>query len=158
MSEQNTGNEYLVFRLDRWRYAIPAGAAMEVAPAVTIAPLPKAPRIIKGLIVVRGLLVPVLDIRSRLGLVPKPLALSDHLLIISTRGRPIALHVDCVTDLLHIPDNAVEDARQAVSPLAHLAGVAKLPDGLILIYDPDAFLSQAEAEQLEALEPSEMAA
>jgi purine-binding chemotaxis protein CheW len=151
-------SEYLVFQLDRWRYAIAAADAREVAPAVTVVPLPKAPRIVQGVIDLRGALVPVLDIRSRFGLPAKPLELADHLLVVSAEERVVALHVDCVIGLMRVPGDAIEDACRAVPASSYVAGVAKLPDGLVLIHDLATFLSKAEADALAAMEPIETAA
>lgn len=159
MSERRApAQEYLVFQLDRWRYAIASKHAQEVAPAVTIVPLPKAPRIVEGLINLRGSLVPVLDIRSRFNLAHKPIDLSDHLLVVAIRDRVLALHVDRVTGLVHVQDDVIEDARTAVPAAAYLSGVAKLPDGLILIHDLATFLSDAEADAIAAMEFNEAAA
>jgi purine-binding chemotaxis protein CheW len=148
----------LVFQLDRWRYAIASSRAIEVAPAVTIMPLPKGPRIVEGLINLHGSLVPVVDIRSRFGLPTKAPELTDHLLVATARERIVALHVDRVIGLMPIADGVIEDARHSVSTAEYVAGVAKLPDGLILIHDLATFLSQAEAEELELLELGETTA
>jgi purine-binding chemotaxis protein CheW len=62
----------------------------------------------------------------------------------------VGLRVDRALDLLHIDAEAIEDPRGVVSGAEHVAGVAKLADGLVLIHDLETFLSEAERADLES--------
>src|SRR5260370_33435244 len=80
----------LTFELDGQRCALLASEVLEVQRVVAMARLPRCPDIVEGVIDLRGKLVPVLDVRSRLGLPPRPPAPSDHLVVPSgprTRTR-----------------------------------------------------------------------
>lgn len=128
-----------------YRYALTSSAVREIVRAVSIAPLPKAPPIIEGVINVRGALVPVLDIRQRFGLPAAPLTPSDHLILAVAGARDVALRVDQATDLISVPDNQV-DGPHASAPGAELiSGIARLPDGVLVIHDLERFLSLDEA-------------
>jgi purine-binding chemotaxis protein CheW len=73
--------------------------------------------------------------------------------------RRVALHVDAALGLQTLTVLAVEDAENLPSFLAHVSGVATTDEGLVLIHDLRAFLSQAEAQALDAaLESSRHAA
>lgn len=122
---------------------------LEVLPAFTVVPLPRAPRIVEGLVNLRGSLVPVIDLRECFGMPHKPLQVSDHFVVTRAGGRTIALRVDRANELRQVEGALVEDARNAVAQTAYLAGVCKLPDGLVLLYDLAAFLSEAEQSELE---------
>src|SRR3546814_11081903 len=65
--------QYVVFRMERLLYALPSDQVSEVAQAVAIRPLPKAGALVAGVFNCRGRLVPLLDIRRRFGLDPRPL-------------------------------------------------------------------------------------
>src|SRR3954464_11389595 len=71
----------LTFELDGQRGALLASDVVEVQRAVTLTRLPRSHPMVEGVIDLRGRLVPVLDIRTRLGLPARPLSVSDHLVV-----------------------------------------------------------------------------
>src|SRR5689334_4506958 len=91
--------ESLVFTLAAERFALPLRDVHQVLRAVAIRGLPGAPRVVEGVIDLRGELLPVLDLRARFALGQKLLAPSDHLLIAQAGARKVALRVDQVLGL-----------------------------------------------------------
>ncbi len=140
----------LSFEVGGQRYGLLSSRVREIVRAVTIVPLPSGPSIVEGIIDVRGSIVPVVDIRSRFRLAPKPLEHTDHFVLALTGDRLVGLRVDRALDLLNLEADAIEDPRALVSGAEYIAGVAKLPDGLVLIHDLETFLSAAERADLEA--------
>jgi len=140
----------LVFELDRLRLALPVVSVREVVRAVAIAPLPHAPPIVEGVINARGTLVPVFDLRRRFDLPPRPLSLGDHLILAWAGPRLAALRVDRADELISVAPGDIEPAEGVVPEAAHVAALARLPDGLVLIHDLARFLSPADAEQVDA--------
>ncbi len=152
--------DVLTFDLAGQQYGLLASEVVEVQRVVRMARLPRCPVVVEGVIDLRGKLAPVLDVRSRFGLPPRPLELSDHLVIARvprTAGgtgpppdaRVVAIRVDRALDLLRVAPERIEDARRAVPGAAYVAGVAKLPDGLVLIHDLRTFLSLDEERELD---------
>lgn len=141
--------ELLVFELSGQRYGLSLSAVREVVRAVAITPLPGAPPVVEGAIDVRGRVVPVLDLRARFGLPPHALDPDQQLILARAGRRLVAVRADRVARLDSVPATAIEVATQVTPTLRHLAGVARLTDGLVLIHDLETFLSQAEAESLE---------
>jgi purine-binding chemotaxis protein CheW len=138
----------LVFSLDRARYAIPADDVREIVRAVAVASLPKAPAIVEGVVNVRGEIVPVLDIRGRFGLPPAALHPDQHFIVLRAGARTVALRVDRAQDLVEIDARVVDSP--AVAPGAkYLAGIARLPDGLLVIHDIESFLSLDEGQAMD---------
>jgi purine-binding chemotaxis protein CheW len=141
--------EVLVFRLGGVRCALPLAAVVEVLRAVRVTPLPTAPAVVEGVIDVRGLVVPVLDLRARLGMAPVPVR-ADHVLILAgAGGRTVAVRADAVEWIASLDTSLVEPERIARG-IGYLAGVARTADGMVLVHDLEAFLRQGEAEALEA--------
>jgi purine-binding chemotaxis protein CheW len=140
----------LTFALDGQRYAVTANAVVEIVRAVAVTPLPGAPGVIAGVIDVRGAIVPVFDLRVRFGVPRRATAVADQFILVRTPARTAALHVDQALDLVEADDASVSDPRRQATGAPHIAGVATLPDGLVLIHDVAAFLSMAEAETLDA--------
>ena len=136
----------LTFGLAGVRYGLPATDVVRLVRAVAIAPLPKAPAVVEGVVNVRGEIVAVLDLRARFDLPPKPVEPADRFILARAGGRTVAVRADTVDDLASVDATAPE---AVVAGTRHLAGVGRLPDGLVLIADLGAFLSQAEAEALD---------
>lgn len=136
------------------RLALPSGLVREVVRAVAISILPRAPAIVEGVINVRGTLVPVLDIRRRFRVPARALAPDQHFVIADAGVRIVALRVDRVVDVLEIPVESIEPVERVVPGVEHVAGLAKLPDGLLVIHDLERFLSLEEAAQIAAALPA----
>lgn len=139
----------LVFELGDQRFGIATADVKEIARAVAVARLPKAPPIVEGVINFRGAAIPVLDIRARFGLPPQPLDPADHLIVATAGRRIVALRVDRVTDTVTVAARDVEDVAAITAGADYVAGVAKLPSGLVVIHALPTFLSAAEASALD---------
>jgi purine-binding chemotaxis protein CheW len=142
--------EILLFELDDRRFALSARAVREVVRAVAVRPLPGAPRVVAGLIDVRGSVVPLFDLRLRFGLPAREISPSEHFILGETAARPVAVRADRTLSMLTVPAGSVHDPRGVVPDAADHLGAITLPDGLVLIHDLATFLSAAEAATLEA--------
>lgn len=142
--------ELLVWELEGGRYGLDAREVREVVRAVAVSRLPGAPPVVLGVIGVRGELVPVFDLRRRFGLPPRPLDPSEHFVLARTGTRTAALRVDAVVGLRTAAPELLADARASVPRAERVAGVARLPDGLVVVVDLGAFLAHAEEMSLAA--------
>lgn len=129
------------------RCGLPAADVVELHPVVALTDLPGAPAVVEGVIDVRGTAVAVLDLRARLGLTRRPARPSDQLVLVRVLDRTLALRADRVLDLVDVPVAAVEPSLSS-RDTAGLRGVARLDDGLLLIHDVEAFLSDDEMATL----------
>ncbi len=146
----------VVFRLDGQRYALPLGAVERIVRAVELTPLPNAPAIVLGVIDMAGRILPVLNLRRRFGLPEREVGPADQFLIARTERRTVALVVDETQGVTANPQAAIIGSGRIVPGLGHIQGVAKLEDGLVLIYDLDKFLSLDEERDLaRAMNPEE---
>lgn len=129
--------------------ALPLDLVLEIHAAVQLTPLPDAPEIVVGLVNRRGRPLPVLDLRRRLGLPSRPMQVDDRLVVLQLPGRDVALLVDAAVDVLDVPVAAVDAAVVRSTKALRSSGVAVLPDGLLVVLDPSAFLSSREVAVLE---------
>jgi len=141
--------EILQFELYGQRYGIPAMDADEILRAVSITPLPNAPGIIEGIINIHGTVAPVLDVRARFGMEAKPVAPSDHLIVARAGSRRVVIRADQVDGLVGLEADNIVNINDVTTRADHIAGVAKLPDGLVILHDLHAFLTQAESDALD---------
>jgi purine-binding chemotaxis protein CheW len=142
--------EILQFELYGQRYGIPVADADEILRAVAITPLPNAPRIIEGVIDIRGTVTPVLDIRARFGMPAKQVEIGDHLIVARAGPRRVVIRADQVQGLVGLSAGDIADIGSVTTKIEHVSGVAKLPDGLIILHDLQSFLSEAENEALDS--------
>lgn len=142
--------EVVVFRLDTLLNALALPTVERVIQAQAITPLLGAPSGVLGVIDVHGRLVPILDIRGRFGLSARPLRLSDQIILAHTKQRLVGICVDAVEVTVSYRVEEMVAAEVLVPGLVHLSGVVQLRDGLTLIHDLDAFLSQGEAQVLDS--------
>ena len=151
MVEAQAALEIVVFALGQERFGLAVRDVERVLRAVASTPLPNAPAIVEGVVSLAGEPVAVLDLRGRFALPPKPVEITDMLIVTRAAGRRVAIRADRVAGVVKV---AAADIRAAetVAPMAvQIAGVAMLPDGVVLLHDPDAFLTQSEAVELAAL-------
>ena len=142
--------QYVVFVLGERRFCLRLNTVERVVHVAEIPPLPKAPDIVMAVLNVGGELIPVVDIRKRFALPPKDVNLSDQIIIAQTDKRKVAMIVDTVTGVIRAPQGNMAPAASILSDTDYLAGVIKLPDGLVLIHDLDTFLSLGEKKALES--------
>lgn len=141
--------ELLAFALDGERCALPVRDVREVVRAALPARLPKAPPVVTGALNIRGEIVPLLDVRGRFGFAPRPLAPEDHIVITHISQRTVGFVVDHVDDVVRLDRSDITPGSAVAAGLEHMDGVARLPDGLLVIYDLHTFLS---ADELFALD------
>lgn len=144
-------NRLVTFTLSRQRYALRLESVYEVVRMVEVVPLPKAPKIMLGVVNLRGSVIPVLSVRQRFGMEegePNP---SDQLIVAETAARTVALVVDSVDEVIEQQADAILETSRIAPGLTYVDGIAKLKDGLLFIHDLERFLSLEEENQLKEL-------
>ncbi len=138
--------QIVIFTLDGQRFGIPLGVVVRVVRAVEIIPLPAGPAFILGVINVQGKILPVLDLRRRFGLPERRVELSDQLIIICCANRSFALMTETACEVQNCTEHMLTEATEILPELRYLAGVAKLPDGLIMIQNLETLIASAETD------------
>ena len=142
--------EILLLEAAGERFALPAAEVRQVLRAVAVAALPGAPPAIEGVIGVRGRVVPVLSLRRRFGLPERDVHPDDVMVLAAVGEREVALRADAALSLARVDPSRVVPAGGVVARPGYAAGVAALPDGVVVIHDLGAFLSEAEGAALDA--------
>jgi purine-binding chemotaxis protein CheW len=141
--------QYLVFLLDDQRYALHLSAIDRVVRMVHITPVSSTPDILLGIVNLQGVVIPVMDVRQRFNLPEREISLSDRLIFACTHRRSVALIADTVTGVIECSEHSLISAERILPELAHVEGVIKFEDGLILIHNLDKFLSLEEEAALD---------
>jgi len=150
LSTRSPSVDVLPFELDGHHFGLLVADVREVLRAVSASPLPEAPPAILGVINLRGTVIPVFDIRGRFGLQRRGLRLTDALVVVNDGRHAAAIVVERVSGLVSLPTERIEQCRLRTGDPRHVAGVATLDDGNIIIYDLRDFLTDTERAQLDA--------
>lgn len=128
--------DIISFELGGRHFGVAASDIEEIVLAVVLLPLPGESAGIEGLMQVRGTTVPVLDIRRRLSLPPKPLRHTDHIVIANSRGHRFGWRVDRATGLLHLKGGEIEwRSEDETVDMPYLSGVVKLAEAMLILLD-----------------------
>ena len=142
------GESVVTFTIDGATCGVPLQCVERALPMPAVAMLPEAPAVILGVINLHGDVVPVLDLRRRLGLPDRPYGASAHLLIVRTARRRLAIAADEVVGVARLAHGSVAAVDRATSRAGAVSGAAALPAGLVLLGDIEAFVAAADEEQL----------
>jgi purine-binding chemotaxis protein CheW len=138
------------FYLDREEYGVDVKQVQEIRRVTEITSVPRAPQFIRGVINLRGRILPVLDLRTRLGLGEVATSRAARIVVVRVKDRLLGLLVDGASQVLKIPVSQVEPAPEEVVQKGgdYIRGVAKLDDRLIILVDLERLLAhelQADA-------------
>lgn len=145
--------KYLTVVLDQEAYGIAVLKVREIIRLQKITPLPQTPDYLKGVINLRGRVIPVMDLRLKFGLTA---AFTERTCIvvvqINPRGRNIhtGLIVDAVEEVVHLADKDIQPAPELGSrlDLSALLGMAKVKDQVKMLLDIDRVVADDVSEQL----------
>ncbi len=147
MQQINTIDQVVIFLLKRHRFALPLKMVKQIIRAVEVTTVPNAPRSICGVINYHGEVIPVYDFHQRIGLSGEITKPDNRFIITSMAGFTIALRVDDIEGIEHLnSDNLVK--TDAIQNGLDIYGVIKTIDGLVIVYNMDAFLNSDEIDFL----------
>jgi purine-binding chemotaxis protein CheW len=125
------------FFLAHEEYGVDVRAVQEIIRVSEITQVPRAPDFIKGVINLRGRIIPVIDLKRKLGLGEVELARQSRIVVVKLKERLLGLLVDGASQVLKVPVSSIEAAPEEVTDVDATAvrGVAKLPGRLIILMD-----------------------
>jgi len=133
--------QLLCFGLAARRYALDLASIERVVRAVALDRIPGLPPAIRGVFNLHGRLVPVGDMRHRLGLAAREIELDDRIVVTRAAGRLFGVVAEGGTEVVDCPDSAISDPGMLVAEPDMAAGLVQLQDELVLIQDLAKFLS-----------------
>jgi purine-binding chemotaxis protein CheW len=136
----------LTFALDREEFGIPVTQVREVIRVSDITRVPQAPAHVRGVANLRGRILAVVELRSRLGLPPAEPTPRSRVVVVEVRDRILGLLVDAVSQVTKVPQASVVPAPEEVvsADADYLTGVARWQSRLIILLDLDKALLPTE--------------
>lgn len=130
----------LVLTLDEQRVALSLSLVERVVRAVAVTPVRESPELVHGIINAQGRIIPVINLRHRLGFSPRPVDLDTKFIIARMAKRTVALAVDEVEGVIEAPARDATTGED-IFPGISLEGVLRLGDDMVLVEDLEALLS-----------------
>lgn len=152
--DDNCSRQFLTFVLDGERYAVNVRQVREVLEVTRITKLPKTENYMKGIISLRGLGVPVVDLRTKFGL-PELKRTKDTSIIVlecSNDRLVVGALADAVQEVIDLGADEIDPVPRLGTRLGaeYLHGIGRKDNGFIMILDMDRILDGAEIMALAA--------
>lgn len=144
----STGSTYLTVLIGGVLHAIPIEFIEEILPALPVEYIAQLPSFVRGIVYVRGHLIPVLDGAHRLELSAAPKDVEHHLVCLNVQGRIVGLEIDEAIDLMELPFTGQIPVPEFGGTARFLSAVIDHQGEIIRILNPDKLLLQEETAQL----------
>ncbi len=146
-------DKYLTFRLDEEDYGLEIRHVKEIISIQKITDVPDLPDFVKGVINLRGQVIPTLDLRLRFGLPAKEYDERTCIIITHMNEIPVGVIVDTVNEVLDIPPDLISPAPSVQKGAAHrfIQGLGRVGDDVKIILNAEKLLHEDELEALDSV-------
>ena len=133
----------VTFNLDREEFGVDIDRVQEIIRVGAITPVPNAPEFIRGVINLRGRVIPVLELRRRLDIAEGELTKHSRIMVVESKAKVLGMLVDAVSQVLWLPVSAVETPPEEVERTrTYVRGIGKVESRLIMLMDLDRVLEK----------------
>jgi purine-binding chemotaxis protein CheW len=158
-AEQRKSGKFLTFFLGGEEYGVEILKVHEIIGMMPVTRVPRTPECIRGVINLRGKVIPIMDLRLKFGMESSDATAETCIIVVQVRGVQIGLVVDRVSEVMDIAAGDVEDAPEfgADVDTAYLLGLAKAQGRVRLLLDIDRVLTTEEVARIGATGEAEAA-
>jgi purine-binding chemotaxis protein CheW len=138
--------QFISFSVGEEEYGLELLRVKEIIRIREITWLPKAPTFVKGIINLRGDVIPIIDLRDKLGLGRKENSAMTRVIVVEVEGRLMGMVVDSASQVVRISAGQIDPPPPALGGFSQkfITGVGKLDDKLIILLNTDAILTIKE--------------
>ncbi|WP_017185285.1 chemotaxis protein CheW [Alkalibacillus haloalkaliphilus] len=154
MSEVVQNEKVIVFQLKDEEYGVPIENVGSIERIQEITRVPRAPRFVKGVMNLRGVITPIIDLRERFDLEQTAYTESTRIIIVTIGDKNVGMIVDAANDVVDVPQNQVEPSPEVVGSVNadYIRGVAKIDQRLLVLLNLDKVLTEEEFDHLSTVE------
>jgi len=155
MSLIETTASYLTFKLDNEFFAINVSKVLEILEVKPITKVPKSPAFMKGVINLRGNILPVIDTRNKFCMPPEDFTIDTCIIVLNiytgSESLLVGAVVDSVQKVIDIPEASIQPSVSmgAIYREDFVSGIGKVDDDFIMILDIDKVFSTEEVSLME---------
>lgn len=156
-AEGQAGGEFLTFRLGGEEYGIDILRVQEIRSYEPPTRIANAPSFIKGVVNLRGVIVPIIDLRLKLGCDNAEYNGFTVVIVLNVRGRVVGAVVDSVSDVLELNREQIKPAPELSSSIeAHyITGIGAVKNGdaerMLILVDIEALMSSADMGLMDSI-------
>ncbi|WP_395699118.1 chemotaxis protein CheW [Aquabacterium sp.] len=143
--------EYLTFRLGAEEYGIDILRVQEIRSYEQPTRIANAPAFLKGVVNLRGVIVPIVDLRLKLGCETAEYNHFTVVIVLNVRGRVVGAVVDSVSDVLELGGDAIRPAPATNSHIdtSYITGIGSVAERMLILMDIEALMSSADMGLME---------
>jgi purine-binding chemotaxis protein CheW len=143
--------EFLVFSLGSEEYAIDILKAQEIRSYENVTRIANTPDFIKGVTNLRGVIVPIVDLRIKFHLERVEYGGQTVVIVVNVEGRVVGVVVDGVSDVISLPPEQIKPAPEFSLSLSsdYLSGLASIGERMLVLVDIDKLLTSEEMALVE---------
>jgi len=140
--------ELIAFRIGDQEFCVDIMMVREIRGWTPATPLPRTPAFVKGVINLRGAVLPIIDLGGRLGLTTSEPTARHVIMVVKIGDRTLGLLVDAVSDIINITDDAVQPTPDVACDTvkAFVRGLFAIEGRMISLIALDRILPELEAE------------
>jgi purine-binding chemotaxis protein CheW len=141
------------FKIGDEEFGVDILRVQEINRMISVTRVPNAPPFVEGIINLRGKVIPIVELRKRLGMEPRERDNNTRIVVVDVNGRTIGFIVDAVNEVLRVPTSVIEPppALTAGIDAEFITAIGKLEDRLLILLDLERVLSTDEKSELEAV-------
>jgi purine-binding chemotaxis protein CheW len=139
-------NQYVTFLIDKGLYGVDVIKVQEIIGMVPITIVPNSAAFMRGVINLRGAVVPVIDMRTRFRMTDKSYDSFTVIIIVEVNSRLVGMIVDSVSDVVKLPVESIQNTPNfnAEVKVDFIEGIGQIDDNLVAILDVNRILSAEE--------------
>ena len=147
------GNQFLTFQLGEELYGVDILRVQEIKGYTTVTKIPNTPDYIKGVLNLRGTIVPIVELRTTFGMPTIDYTMFTVIVVVVVRDRIMGLVVDSVSDVLNISKKDIQPPPEFGTKVdvSVLNGIGKSGDKLVALLNIDRLLTEGEMQEAVAV-------
>lgn len=147
-----SAGEFLTFRLGGEEYGVDILKVQEIRSYEAPTRIANSPAFLKGVVDLRGVIVPIIDLRLKLGCDSAELNAMTVVIVLNMRGRVIGAVVDAVSDVIQLDAALVQPApaMNALVDTRYIRGIANVAERMLILVDIESVLTGDELGALDA--------
>lgn len=146
-NEDTLASMFLTFRLGKEHYGIEVRYVTEIVGIQKITEVPDLPAFVKGVANLRGQVIPVIDMRLRFNMEPRPYDERTCIVVVNINSMQVGLIVDTISEVRNIEDKQISPAPSNSPP--YVQGMAKIGDLVVILLEGQRILREHEIAALE---------
>ncbi len=144
--ELSLGGKYVTFYLENEEYGLPIMAVREIIGMVPVTPVPQTPSYVRGVINLRGTVIPVIDLRMRFGMNHADSSRENCIIVVRAHGTDTGIVVDRMSEVVNIDSDDIQNppAMSGDQSTDFILGIGRAEERVKLLLDIEKVVSHSD--------------